>query len=170
MRRIFFFELLEKQSCIKYCSILSLWLTVTIFLPWMRSNGLHLNICIISNGKQLLSREWPRLYYMHANKLKNKIRTFLKSNRKIGERGKFDSISTQLPDRSLAWFNIDTSMKDDGVNLVSWDKTSPLQSLQFRLIALLGLHSIEPCRIKNVSCTVRRFVMFYGIRVFSINI
>ena len=57
---------------------------------------------------------------------KTLCRTVAKSNRKIAERGKIDTPSSQIHDRSLSWFGTVTSVISDGVKLVLWAQSSLL--------------------------------------------
>ena len=51
---------------------------------------------------------------------KTLCRTIVKSNRKIVERGKIDTPSSQIHDRSLSWFGTVTSVISGGDKLVLW--------------------------------------------------
>ena len=57
------------------------------------------------------------------------ILTLLKSNRKITERGKIDTFSTHIHDRSLSWLGTNTSIKSGGVILVLWTQASHLNEM-----------------------------------------
>jgi hypothetical protein len=65
------------------------------------------------------------------NKIKNQkyhtVRTVPKSNRKIVESGKIDTLN--IHDRSLYWLGTGTSIKSGGIKLISWDQTSPLSEM-----------------------------------------
>jgi hypothetical protein len=54
---------------------------------------------------------------MEINPPKETVGIVPKSNRKITERGKIDSPSTRIHDRSLSYLGPDTSIKSDGIKL-----------------------------------------------------
>ena len=51
-------------------------------------------------------------------KKKHIVGTIPKSKIKIVERGKIDTLRTQIHDRSLSWLGTDTSIRSGGVKLV----------------------------------------------------
>jgi len=53
------------------------------------------------------------------NKKYHTVGTIPKSNRNIAERGKIDSLNTQIHDRTLPKLDTDTSIKSGGAKLVS---------------------------------------------------
>ena len=57
------------------------------------------------------------------------VGTIPKSNIKIVERVKMDTLYTQIHDRSLSWLGTDTSMNDRGVKLVLRAQNSFLSEL-----------------------------------------
>ena len=52
------------------------------------------------------------------NKKYHTVRTVLKSNKKIVERGRIDTPKTQKHDHSLSWLGAGTSVKNGRVKLV----------------------------------------------------
>ena len=52
------------------------------------------------------------------NKKYHTVRTVLKSNKKIVERGRIDTPKTQMHDHSLSWLGAGTSEKNGRVKLV----------------------------------------------------
>jgi len=50
------------------------------------------------------------------NKKNHTVGTIQKSNIKIVERGKIDTLNTQIHDRSVSWLGTGTSIKVAGIN------------------------------------------------------
>ena len=55
------------------------------------------------------------------------------SNRKIADREKLDTLSTQIYDRSFSWLGAGTSIKRSGAKIVSWTQTSPLSEKRVKV-------------------------------------
>jgi len=67
---------------------------------------------------------------------KTPVRTVQKSNRKILERGKIDTLKTQIHDRSLSYLGTGTSIRSSEVKLDLWDTEIELfNSLANRTLA-----------------------------------
>jgi len=72
------------------------------------------------------------------------VRTVKKSNRKILERGKIDTLKTQIHDRSLSYLGTGTSIRSSEVKLDLWDTEIELfNSLAIITLAFTVLFSNE---------------------------
>jgi len=68
------------------------------------------------------------LFFQKSHNKYYAVGTFPKSNNKKVQRGKLDTLSAYIHNRSLSWLNISTSIKSGSFKLVLWTQTSPLNA------------------------------------------